>query len=286
MEIEVTRDVERFAALADGFLAARSERNLLATITEVVRTAGPMPSWGDPWFGVGLDPGTRQVVAAALRTPPRHLLATGFNSAAAADQLIATWLEVDPELSGIGAIRGEAALLVQAWTRLTGGKAALQMSEALHELDMVVAPPDPPDGYLRSAVFADLGLIATWFAQFTIEAGLGDPDAAAESARRAIEAGRSYVWDDGGPVMMLGHAPRVAGVTRVGPVYTPPEFRRRGYASAAVAALSQKLLDDGARRCILYTDLANPTSNKIYAALGYRRFAEWEEHAFLTNSGV
>jgi predicted GNAT family acetyltransferase len=73
---------------------------------------------------------------------------------------------------------------------------------------------------------------------------------------------------------------RVSGVVRIGPVYTPPEFRRRGYATAAVASASQQALDSGAERCMLFTDLANPTSNKIYAAIGYQRIGDWEEHVF------
>jgi predicted GNAT family acetyltransferase len=283
MEIEVTHDVERFASLAEEFLAARIERNLMATLTEVVRTAGPLPTWGDPWFGLGFEPGTPNVVAAALRTPPRHLVSNGFNTAEAAERLITTWLEVDPEVTGVSAVPEEARLLVDAWKGLTGGMAELKFSEAMHELEVVIPPQHPPAGYLRRADLADLGLITTWFADFTTEAGLGDPGAAVHSARRAIDAARCYVWDDDGPVMMVGHATRVAGVNRIGPVYTPPEFRRRGYASAAVAALSQYLLDDGARRCMLFTDLANPTSNKIYSAVGYRRFASWEEHVFLTD---
>jgi predicted GNAT family acetyltransferase len=69
-------------------------------------------------------------------------------------------------------------------------------------------------------------------------------------------------------------------VTRIGPVYTPPELRRRGYASSAVAAVSRQALAAGAQRCALFTDLSNPTSNKIYADVGYRRIADWEEHLF------
>ena len=60
------------------------------------------------------------------------------------------------------------------------------------------------------------------------------------------------------------------GITRVGPVYTPPEHRRRGYATALVAAWTSELLRRGARRCMLFTDHANPTSNSIYQAVGYR----------------
>jgi predicted GNAT family acetyltransferase len=69
----------------------------------------------------------------------------------------------------------------------------------------------------------------------------------------------------------------IAGVPRIGPVYTPPEHRNRGYASSVVAALSRRLFDEGAREVVLFTDLANPTSNKIYADVGYRRVADWEQ---------
>jgi predicted GNAT family acetyltransferase len=79
---------------------------------------------------------------------------------------------------------------------------------------------------------------------------------------------------------MVGVNLAVAGVVRVGPVYTPPQLRRRGYAGSAVAAVSRRALAAGAARCMLFTDLANPTSNKIYAEVGYRRIADWEEYAF------
>ena len=82
------------------------------------------------------------------------------------------------------------------------------------------------------------------------------------------------------PVSMVGLNPAVAGVVRIGPVYTPVDARRRGYASSAVAAVSRQALDAGAHTCMLFTDLANPTSNKIYADVGYRRFGEWEETEF------
>jgi predicted GNAT family acetyltransferase len=87
------------------------------------------------------------------------------------------------------------------------------------------------------------------------------------------------VWDDGRPVSMIGIAPEVSGVVRIGPVYTPPEQRRRGYAGSAVAAASRRALAAGASRCMLFTDLANPTSNKIYAEVGYVRTGDWEEIA-------
>lgn len=90
--------------------------------------------------------------------------------------------------------------------------------------------------------------------------------------------GSQRVWDDRGPVSTLALAPEVAGMVRIGPVYTPPEQRRRGYAGNAVAAAAREALAGGASRCMLATDLANPTSNRVYASVGFRAFADWEEH--------
>jgi len=80
----------------------------------------------------------------------------------------------------------------------------------------------------------------------------------------------------------------VAAVTpegsRVGPVYTPSPLRGRGYASALVAAASQAQLGAGRRFCFLFTDLANPTSNEIYQAIGYEPVCDVDEYRFTAAS--
>jgi predicted GNAT family acetyltransferase len=88
------------------------------------------------------------------------------------------------------------------------------------------------------------------------------------------------LWVDGEPVSMAGFSGPTPHGIRIGPVYTPPERRRRGYASALVAALSAKLLAEGRDYCFLYTDLANPTSNKIYTDVGYEHVCESVELVF------
>jgi predicted GNAT family acetyltransferase len=124
---------------------------------------------------------------------------------------------------------------------------------------------------MRVATADDTALVARWLDGFFAdihEPSFRDVRAIAEEriAQRVI-----HLWNDAGRlVSMAAYAGRTPNGIRVNLVYTPPEHRGRGYASNLVAALTQKLLAEGRRFCFLYTDLANPTSNKIYYALGYR----------------
>ena len=88
-------------------------------------------------------------------------------------------------------------------------------------------------------------------------------------ARLTGGAGGFTIWEDGKPVSVAGWGGRTPNGARIGPVYTPPEHRRRGYGSAVTAAATDELLSSGCRLCFLYTDLTNPTSNHIYSELGY-----------------
>ena len=275
MRVTVTTSADEFAARVGALLESRLEHNILATVLESVRIRRPDRAARFAY----LENGTGTVVAAALRTPPRHLLASTMDGASA-DALMEAWLAHDPGLPGVGAPGEVARRLSQAWERRTGGRATLAMSLALHALDRVSDPSRPARGRLRRALAADRDLLAGWRRAFVVEAGVDDVGDATEVVAQAIERRLLHLWDDGEPVALVGHSPAVAGVVRIGPVYTPPERRSRGYASSAVAALSRLALDRGARQCALYTDLANPTSNRIYAALGYRRVSDWEDRAF------
>jgi hypothetical protein len=219
------------------------------------------------------------VVAAALRTPPWPMLASGFDEAVA-DEMLGEWIAQDPELPGVSAQPATARAIATAWERRTGGRASCRMREAMHSLTDVRDPPRSASGGLRLAQDSERELLNAWEEAFCIEAGVGVPGQAARSVQARLEGGGLFVWDDEGPVMALSLSPTIAGVARIGPVYTPPEKRCRGYASSAVAAVSRLALGADAHRCMLFTDLANPTSNKIYASVGYERFADWEEYVF------
>ena len=89
-----------------------------------------------------------------------------------------------------------------------------------------------------------------------------------------------FLWDIGQPVSLAARSRHTTHGINVGPVYTPPAFRRRGYAGACVAALSQQMLDAGWEFCTLFTDLANPTSNSVYQKIGYRPVCDFDEYVF------
>jgi predicted GNAT family acetyltransferase len=224
---------------------------------------------------------TATVEAVALRVPPWFLLTSELD-ATAADELIEMWLRADPELPGVNGVPETARALAAAWNRQSGGTTRCRMREAMHALQDVRDPPRPARRQLRLASAPDRTLLVAWMDAFVHEAGvIGGRSGAMVEAQ--LGRGGLLVWDDGGPVSLVGRSPPVAGVVRIGPVYTPPERRRPGYGASAVAAASRRSLAEGASKRMLLTDLSNPTSNKIYAEIGYNRFSDWEEHEFLTS---
>lgn len=175
------------------------------------------------------------------------------------------------QLPGVSGVAATAALFAGQWTERTKSAATPAQGQRIYEVEQL-ATPRHSEGRIRAAEASDFELLVEWFDAFGREAGERASDAAAAVQRR-LGLGHLWVWDDGGPVAMAGLSEARAGVVRVGPVYTPPDRRNRGYASALVGELSATVLGRSLR-CILYTDLANPVSNSIYRSIGYRAVAE------------
>jgi predicted GNAT family acetyltransferase len=154
---------------------------------------------------------------------------------------------------------------------------------ALREVKPVPAAPGGP----REATETDYDLVFDWFVAFGDEA-LHDGEPGTAQHERQIRQrlspespGGITLWeDDGVPVSLSGYGGRTPNGIRIGPVYTPPELRGRGYATSLVAGLSARLLREGRTFCFLYTDLANPTSNAIYERIGYARVCDSRQIAF------
>lgn len=277
--IELLGDPDEFGARAQALLSSTVRNTVPATVLESIRS-GRFPNTA--WQFALVTDAEGAVTGAALRTPPRPMLCTAIGEQDAAE-LMAAWLAVDPELPGVNAETGTVRALAAAYRARTGGHSELTTEMALHALapDELVDPPRPAAGTLRAPRPEERETLVDWYLAFVLESHLEEaPEAARRSARMRIERGLAFVWDAGGePVSLAGRTVPVAGVPRVGPVYTPPEHRNRGYASSAVAALSRRLFAEGATAVVLFTDLANPTSNRIYRDVGYLRLADYEQHS-------
>jgi RimJ/RimL family protein N-acetyltransferase len=290
-----TGDVAVFLAAAGDYLRAERARNtVLLTVAETLRQnparyhgedpdpdGQPLFGWwspaadipGGPAASGALDAsGARaagEVRGAFLHTPPFPVLLAAIPAARAAE-LAAVTLAGRP-LSGVNAHPEAALAFGAAWQESTGGTAAVRLRMRLYRLEQLSWPARPPGGAHRIARPEDAALLAQWIAAFQREANHESGTDATAVVRERLSYGGLALWEAAGrPVALAGLSRMVAGMARVGPVYTPPELRGRGYASALTAAVSQRALDTGADEVVLYTDLANPVSNSIYLRLGYR----------------
>ncbi len=278
-------------AFLDAVQAALEEQEvanslMLGLALGIKRHARPDLAEHAPYFAAVSEGGTLAV--AALRTPPHHVLVQAVNAdpAAALAPVVDDLAERCPDLPGVRGPDAVSTAFAEAWTARTGAPHRPGPRTRAFELRAVTPPPETPGG-LRQATPQDEALLADWFGRFHREA-LRDESHAdfGQIARRRLAAGEVYLWQAGGaPVTMVARSrPTRNGVT-VNAVYTPPERRRRGYATAATAALSQLLLYEGFSFCTLFTDLANPTSNKIYQQIGYRPVCDFQEYGFAPAPG-
>lgn len=214
-----------------------------------------------------------ELLGVALRTPPFNL-ALAYPGGSAVSALVADAMTFAP-LSGIIGEVADARLGAALWVAATGGTFAPIVALRVHELSRVEVVPGL--GTLRAAVESDLMGLALWEQAFYAESL--PSDAPRRSSPLTLDG--FFLWEvDGVSVTMargVSAGPHTAAITAV---YTPQEYRRRGYATSAVAALSGRLLESGYGSCVLFTDLANPTSNAIYRRIGYRPVGDFANLAF------
>jgi len=209
-------------------------------------------------------------VAAAMHTPPRppHLASESAEEGVRFADFLAG---AGREVTGVGGLRAAAVGFATRWRELTGCAVSTAMEQGVYVFADPTAPTGVP-GALRAAAPAEARLLNAWAAGFTADIRDGHPPAVDVLTAR-IDRGEMWVWDDAQPVSMTYTSPAHGGVSRISWVYTPPALRGNGYASACVYGASVQQVARG-HRCMLYTDLANPTSNAIYQAVGYRRHGD------------
>jgi len=275
---------EAFGRIALPYLAKReTANNLQLSVLDHVMTGRYAHA-----LLVAAEDANGDLAALLMRTPPFPLLVAEGCAPAARAQLLAWFLEHDPDLPGmVGPL--EATRAAVAWWQKHGGRPMrLTMHEGVYRLRQVRRRARAP-GRMRIAEPADRALALTWLRAFEEDAfgeARGDP----EEAWASYQAGgvrRLCLWEgpDGEVVSLAARSGRTPTGVRIGPVYTPPALRGRGYAETLIAALSQRELDEGARHCFLYTDLANRTSNALYERVGYERVGEAGEFRVVPAAG-
>jgi len=274
-------DAAAFAAVALPYLAVDPARHTITlTMLDGLLRSGAPPALAmtlhedDVLVGAVLRPADRGILVSGL--PPRY---AGVVAAALAGT----------QLPGAVGPVAEAEAFAEAWT----APVQHRFDQRLFELGTLTPPVGVP-GAARPATAADAALLGAWRAAFTAETGVGQtgsrppPEVAVgQTGSRpppAVAVGQTgshppevavgpgeWLWQvDGVPVAQASARPVIAGMSRIGPVYTPPEHRRHGYGAAVTAAASRWALDVGARLVVLFTDAGNPSTNALYPRLGYR----------------
>jgi predicted GNAT family acetyltransferase len=219
---------------------------------------------------------------AMLMTPPYNLLVGRPADPEAMEFAARTLMDQGLAAPGVTGAVPEVDAFAKVWEDLSGLARRPRMAQGIYAVRSVRSPR-AVDGRMRLASADDRDVLVDWFDAFAAESIPADaPHQGAEEMveRRLASSGGFALWEDGEAVSMSGFGGETPHGIRIGPVYTPPRLRRRGYASALVAQLSRQLLEAGREYCFLYTDLANPTSNRIYLELGYELVCESADYAF------
>lgn len=282
MQVRRFDEAEAFRRAAADYLAGDETRHnlLLGTLSTLIQKPHLYELF-DLW--VVSDGG--EVTGAAMRTPPFNLILARPSTDAALDALVDRLLEEGQDLPGVIAAIPEIETFVGAWAAANDVDATLVFRHGIYEL-REVAPIATASGATRPVTPEDRDQVIAWILDFADEALPEDSERErqirfVEARLEATDDSGLWFWEDeGGPVSLSGYGGSTPHGIRIGPVYTPPALRGRGYATSLVAEQSRWLLGTGRSLCFLYTDLDNPTSNALYRRIGYRMIAEANEVRF------
>lgn len=268
MHVELVDDPSVFLAATGGHLAASPARHNLILSLAHARVAHPVPGR----YAWAHDRG--RVVAVASQSPLTFPVVLGPGPRAGVVALARALACVAPDAPGVTGEAPSASLFAGEWATATRSRGAPREALRLYRATRV-RPPGGVRGHLRRAGAADLATVTDWVGRFQDEIGEPWPEGHIRyEAERLVAERELWCWDDDGLVAITSATPVHEGVARVRHVYTPPERRRRGYAGACTAGVTAERLAAGAESCVLFTQLTNPTSNAVYARLGYRPIAE------------
>ncbi|AGB23561.1 putative acyltransferase [Mycobacterium sp. JS623] len=268
MTVRLHDSVDEFREIAEPLYRRDPITN---TIELTLLSAGAFPA--DSLLLTVWDDGTP--VGAALQTPP-YPLACNAIPVDTMDAVAAELVAGRPELTSVRGDRSSATAFADAWQAITGREASISTEERLYRLGTLRAPAGVA-GAPRDANDDDRGLLIDWVQGFFEDAfGSARHDGSQEFVDNANQVGHRFVlWDvDGLPVSVAMLRVPAAGVSRIGPVFTPRELRGHGYGSVVTAAAVRLAHRSGTPDVVLFADLANPTSNAIYQRIGFQPVAD------------
>lgn len=284
MKVESFSGAETFLDRASPYLQRDEARSSLLYSVALHVAKGDVYGREPPRFAC-VRTGER-VHALALRTPPHRVLVHAVDREPRALRALARHLvSSDPLLSGVHGERDAAEAFARAWESERGDAWSTCMEQCLYHLEGLPALPNVP-GAFRLAMPADRSLLASWVDAFSREASSDSPAPDSKAlVDRHTAAGTLAVWVRERPVSMAVCSRTTPNGASISLVYTPPEHRGLGFAQACVSSLSRCQLQAGKSFCVLFADRANPVSNAVYRAVGYRPLASFLEIAFASSDG-
>jgi hypothetical protein len=280
MQVHSSSAANEFLTQARGFLLEReAEESLPLGLATRLASHGKIPGVESQTSFFYAIEEEGKILLAAVRTAPLKLILSHGSPIAVA--VLADWLARQRAvLPGVFGPVETADVFAAAWKKLSRPMIHISHSLRLYQLDQVILPP-PPAGRLVPAGREHLDLLTQWQQAFSAEVRHQDISDHRQFLLSAVDEGRLFVWmEDHRPLAMAAWSRPTPNGVSINMVYTPPEYRNHGHATACVAALSRRLLDSGRKFCCLFTDLDNPVSNGIYPRIGYRPLADFREYLF------
>jgi predicted GNAT family acetyltransferase len=276
LKATVYSDIYQFHADTYEILLSDEVKNLIILGNLLIGTDGTdRTGWRnvDNWFMATVK-NDADVILTALMTPPHNLTLYETNNVPN-DEALRVLVERIAGDTAVPGVMSESGLALR-FAKIYNG--ATKNDFKVTENQRIYALTEVNEAYLRgSYVFRpaddrDMSFLPYWCNGFHNDC-YQEKDNLQTSfgiAEHYLSGKRLYILEDNGvAVSMAGNHRNMRNAGGVGPVYTPPYFRNRGYASACVARLSKQILESGKKYCVLYTNLANPVSNSIYQKIGY-----------------
>lgn len=274
MKMQVYTEAQLFEGKIGGFLLANEDVfSLFLGVLQGIKAG----QYKDPLMATIEEEG--KLLAFIQMTPPHPLNLVLVDESRQTDViefLITRLMALDVQVQSIISVKPWAYDLAHRWEVRTGQAYELLMDQGLYRLDRVNEQLEASPGNWRYATEADAPLIEKWYSQFEEDAGLAvsPVEVVRERVAYFLKEQEVFVWEHEGEVvsMMKKSRPTQHGIT-VSLVFTPKDKRQKGYARTLVAAVSTELLMTY-DFCMLYTDMLNPTSNKIYQEIGYQKLVD------------